>query len=58
VSGDRIDFFNDPNCLEVVGSYTWKLEEGKLVLEVIEDECFLGLRAKNSTALPRTLDNP
>jgi len=58
VSGDRIEFFNDPNCLEVVGTHTWKLEEGKLVLGIVEDECFLGLRAKNFTALPWTPDNP
>jgi len=58
VSGDGIEFFNAPNCLEVVGVCAWKLEEGKLVLEVVEDECFLGLRAKNFTALPWTPDNP
>ena len=61
VSGDQIKFFNDPHCTQVVGIYTWKLEEGKLVFEVVEDECFLDLRAVRPAA-PRkagkTCDRP
>jgi len=42
---------NDPVCQEVVGVYTWKLEEGKLILKVIEDKCAIRLRAMNLTNL-------
>ena len=52
VSGDRVEFFNDPHCIDAVGIYTWKLEAGQLVLEVVEDECAFGLRTKNFTHLP------
>ena len=52
VSGDRVEFFNDPHCIDAVGIYTWKLEAGQLVLEVVEDECAFGLRTKNLTHLP------
>jgi hypothetical protein len=51
VSGDQLKLFNDPNCPQVVGTYTWKLEEGKLTFKVIEDECSIGLRAMNLTHL-------
>jgi hypothetical protein len=46
VSGDQIRFFNDPHCTQVVGIYSWKLEEGRLALEAVEDKCFLDLRAE------------
>jgi len=49
VSGDRIKFFNDPHCNQDTGIYTWKLEDGKLALELIEDRCAFGLRAENFT---------
>ena len=42
---------NDPTCQEVVGVYTWELEEGKLILKGIEDKCAIGLRAMNLTNL-------
>ena len=58
VSGEQIKFFNDPHCTQVVGIYTWKLEEGKLVFEVVEDECFLDLRAESFTNLPWIPHNP
>jgi hypothetical protein len=43
---------NDPTCQEVIGVYNWKLEEGKLILTVIEDKCAIRLRAMNLTNLP------
>jgi len=43
---------NDPTCQEVIGVYHWKLEEGKLILTVIEDKCAIRLRAMNLTNLP------
>ena len=52
VSGDRISFFNDPHCYEDIGIYTWKLEAGKLTLEVVRDDCAFDLRAKNFAKLP------
>ena len=52
VSGDRFALFNDPNCTDVVGVYTWKLEERALTLKVIEDECAIHLRAMNLTSPP------
>ena len=52
VSGDRIVLFNDPNCIEIIGIYTWTLKEGALTLKVIDDTCAIRLRAKNLTSLP------
>ena len=52
VSEDRIAFFNDPQCYEDVGIYAWRLESGQLTLEVVEDECGAGLRARNLASLP------
>jgi len=52
VSGDRLALFNDPCCPDVVGVYTWNLEERALTLKVIEDECAIRLRAMNLTSLP------
>jgi len=43
---------NDPTCQEVIGVYHWKLEEGKLILTVVEDKCAIHLRAMNLTNLP------
>jgi hypothetical protein len=52
VSGEQFILANDPVCHEVIGVYRWKLEEGKLILDVIEDKCAIGLRATNLTKLP------
>jgi hypothetical protein len=52
VSQDRIEFFNDPHCYEDVGIYAWRLEAGKLTLEVMRDGCAFDLRAKSLVALP------
>jgi hypothetical protein len=52
LSGDQLTLANDPVCHEVVGVYRWKLEDGKLILTVIEDKCAIGLRAMNLTKLP------
>jgi len=38
--------------MDVMGSYTWTLKEGRLGLQVVEDKCAIGLRAKNLTKLP------
>ena len=62
VSGDRIEFFNDPTCYYAVGSYRWALESSQLTLEAIADECDGrvlgggGLRIMNFTEHPWILD--
>ncbi|MCP4541914.1 MAG: hypothetical protein GY832_32695 [Chloroflexi bacterium] len=45
-SDDQITLFNDPNCHDTIGTYAWKLEEGQLAIDVIQDECADGWRAK------------
>ena len=52
IDGNRVQVFNDPCCIEVMGSYNWTLERGRLILQVVEDKCAIGLRAKNLTKLP------
>lgn len=49
VSGSRIAFFNDPNCHTEVGRYTWRVTGDELALQVLDDPCGFGLRAKNLT---------
>jgi hypothetical protein len=52
VDGNRVRLFNDPTCIEVMGSYTWTLKERRIRLQVIQDECAINMRAKNLTQLP------
>lgn len=52
VEGSALNLFNDPNCFDLVGRYAWALEEGQLVLTVIDDPCAIALRAMNLTQLP------
>lgn len=52
VSGNRLALFNDPYCVEDIGVYKWKLENGMLTLEVIDDPCAIELRGKNLEHLP------
>ena len=53
VEGDRIVFFNDPNCSAERGTYAWTMEDGALRLEVVEDECAFGdVRVRFLTAVP------
>lgn len=58
VSGDRLTLFNDAECTGVVGSYTWSLRGDSLVLEVLDDRCGFGQRAKDFTAVPWTRLGP
>lgn len=51
VSGDRVEFFNDPHCHKDTGIYTWKLDDSKLVLEVVKDHCATDLRARSFAEL-------
>lgn len=52
VSGDRIEFFNDPHCFQDVGIYTWELQDGKLLLEAVRDDCGVDLRLRSFTEYP------
>ncbi len=52
VSGDRLLLFNDPHCVDTLGRYTWQLDGGRLFLQVVEDDCSVGLRALNLTEMP------
>lgn len=52
VSGDRVEFFNDPHCWRDVGIYTWTLEADKLMLELVKDDCGVDLRQRSLTAYP------
>ena len=47
VSEDRLYLFNDPYCNWETGIYTWKLEDGSLILLEVDDPCSQGLRAAN-----------
>ena len=48
-AGDRLLLVNDPVCIDAIGLYRWRLEQGRLVLEVIDDPCAIRLRAANLT---------
>ncbi|HSM89634.1 MAG TPA: hypothetical protein VLT56_06395 [Desulfobacterales bacterium] len=52
VAGDRLLLANDPNCIDTVGLYTWRLEEGQFFLEVVDDPCAIKLRGLNLTQQP------
>jgi hypothetical protein len=52
VEGNRLSFFNDPVCHEITGVYAWTLQDNQLILEMIEDECAIHLRAKNLSNQP------
>jgi hypothetical protein len=52
VSGNQIEFFNDPHCHQDFGTYRWTLASGQLILEVVQDRCGAGLRAMALTAQP------
>ncbi|MBA2273001.1 MAG: hypothetical protein H0W21_03730 [Actinobacteria bacterium] len=54
VEGNRIVFFNDPNCTTTRGVYTWDASSGELTFGRRQDGCGIGLRAEFLTALPWT----
>lgn len=47
VSGDHLYLFNDPYCKEATGEYKWKLENGNLILGIVDDPCSFQLRGRN-----------
>lgn len=58
VTDDRLALFNDPHCIEAVGTYKWGLQSDQLVLELIEDECAEGWRGITFTNYPWVVDDP
>ena len=52
VSGGELALFNDPNCIDTTGRYTWTLEDGRLTLTLVDDPCAIRLRAMNLTFQP------
>jgi hypothetical protein len=52
VEGDRLTLFNDPYCKSEVGEYTWRVEDGSLALQVVDDPCSIELRGINLSAMP------
>jgi hypothetical protein len=52
VAGNRLLLANDPTCIEGLGHYSWKHNDGQLILEAIDDPCAIRLRAMNLTQLP------
>jgi hypothetical protein len=58
VDGNQVHLFNDPTCMEPTGIYTWELKAGHLRFKVIDDQCAIGMRAKNLAQLPWTSCQP
>ncbi len=52
VDGARVQFFNDPYCMAVFGTYDWTLAEGRLSLRVVQDDCAIRMRAKTLAKMP------
>ena len=59
VEGDAITLWNDPNCPQARGTYTWRLDGDTLHFEVVEEGCsFGGLRTRYLTATSWTRSAP
>jgi hypothetical protein len=55
LEGKRIEFFNDPNCSSMTGTYEWKLQGTSLAFDVVRDRCpFKDERADDLTYSPWT----
>ena len=52
LDGNEVTLFNDPNCPATRGTYRWRVANGALRLEVVDDPCaFGGLRWRYLTRL-------
>jgi hypothetical protein len=59
VSGSRLTLFNDANCPDDQGTYTWRVHGHRLVLQVERDPCpFDRLRSQDLTSHPWTRVDP
>lgn len=52
LDGDRIVFFNDPQCPKDRGEYRFALVDGMLRLEALDDPCAFGERRRDLTDEP------
>ncbi len=52
VDGIRVTFFNDPYCMEVFGAYQWTRDGGRLLLNAVQDDCAIKMRAKTLSGIP------
>ena len=52
VTDNRIILANDPSCIKGIGVYAWKIEEKKMIFNVIDDDCAIKLRALNLMEVP------
>lgn len=52
VAGSELALFNDPNCIDITGRYTWAVADGELTLTLVDDPCAIRLRAMNLTFQP------
>ena len=50
VEGDRITFFNDPQCHLAVGNFTWQRDDMGLRFALIDDNCELSARQELHSA--------
>jgi hypothetical protein len=58
VTSKRLKIFNDPFCPHDVGEYEWKMENGLLTLDVVNDACAFDLRRENLVKQAWTLCPP
>ena len=47
LSGNQLNLFNDPTCIDTVGLYRWELADGELKLTVIADTCQVDRRGRS-----------
>ncbi len=47
LSGNQLNLFNDPTCIDTVGLYRWELADGELKLTVIADSCQVDRRGRS-----------
>jgi hypothetical protein len=55
IDGSLLILFNDPECADGRGIYSWFLSDDTLSLEAIDDDCAFGQRAADLGALPWSL---
>lgn len=47
VEDNKLYIYNDPYCPDMVGEYTWSVENGELSLATVNDPCAFDLREEN-----------
>lgn len=49
VDGDVLTLFNDAECGRESGTYRWRVADGRLTLEMLDDPCAFGQRERDLT---------